>query len=183
MYKWAPSIQKKSSILIKNTITLCRRIESRDNSLRVPLWITKPKLDFKVFRDGNPSGFGSMEFERYFHILVLIDAEKNIKISKDYTSFATTSPNDQLWMVRKTNGGLICLMWVHNFINHKLWQKWHNSLCYWHLSTCCLQNAKSIDAANFLEIHCLRDTTQSPVLLSYYLAPLRKIKSTILYIR
>ena len=59
----------------------------------------RAKLDFKIFRDGNPSGFGSMEFERDFHILVLICVEKNIKISKDYTSFATTSPHDQLWMV------------------------------------------------------------------------------------
>ena len=59
-----------------------------------PLRITEPKLDFKIFRDGNPSGFGSMEFKRDFHILVSIYAEKNIKISKDYTSFATTSPHD-----------------------------------------------------------------------------------------
>ena len=61
------------------------RVESRQQ-FESPLRITEPKLDFKIFRDGNPSGFGSMEFERDFHILVLICVEKNIKISKDYTS-------------------------------------------------------------------------------------------------
>ena len=47
-YKWAPSIRKKSSVLIKNTITMQKgRESSRDNSLRVPFesqsqnWISK----------------------------------------------------------------------------------------------------------------------------------------------
>ena len=82
MYKWAPSIRKKSSVLIKNTITMQKGRESRQQ-FESPLRITEPKLDFKIFRDGNPSGFGSMEFERDFHILVLICVEKNIMISKD----------------------------------------------------------------------------------------------------
>ena len=84
------------------------------------LWITKPRLDFKVFRDGNPSGFGTMEFERDFHILVSIYAEKNIKISKYYPFFAATTLHNQLWTVEKKICGFMWLMWVHNFINHKL---------------------------------------------------------------
>ena len=74
--------KEERSVLIKNTITMQKGRESRQQ-FESPLRITEPKLDFKIFRDGNPSGFGSMEFEREFHILVLICVEKNIMISKD----------------------------------------------------------------------------------------------------